>query len=349
MKINLPVLKRYFKRIINLKTDQEAEKMTYEEIMSGVIFKGTNLWIMTFGIIIACIGLNINSKAAVIGAMIISPIMGPIFGIGFSLGTLNATLLKLSVTNVIRIICICILASTLYYLLSPYHVATDELLSFSKPTIFDILLAFIGGMAGMIAISRFDGNRVLVGIAVATACIPPLCTAGYGIATLQWEYIVGGLYTYFINALFICLGSYLITRYLKFERVSNHEIKHITSYFSILAVITIIPALYLAYNLWVVNNYKSKVNYFISNAIETKYHVIHSSFDQDKNLIKIDVIVDNYKEHLNDSIISQLKKYDLEGSEVQIYQTLKAINNKNEIEALRIELNQLKDKVAKIP
>lgn len=185
------VIKRYLKTVLNLKSDQESEQITYEEIKSGVTFKGTNFWIMAFAIFISCIGLNINSKAAVIGAMIISPLMGPIFGIGFSLGTLNANLLKLSLRNVFRIVMVSILCSTMYYLLSPYHIATDELLSFSKPTIFDILLAFMGGIAGMIAISRHDGNRVLVGIAVATACIPPLCTAGYGIATLQWQYILG--------------------------------------------------------------------------------------------------------------------------------------------------------------
>ena len=347
MTSNIAVIKRYLKSVLNLKTGQEAEQFTYDEIKFGVVFKGTNFWIMTFAILIACIGLNINSKAAVIGAMIISPIMGPIFGIGFALGTANISLLQLSLKNVFRIVIICILSSTVYYLLSPYHIATDELLSFSKPTIFDILLAFIGGMAGMIAISRHDGNRVLVGIAVATACIPPLCTAGYGIATLQWEYILGGLYTYFINALFICLGCYVITRYLKFTRFSTQNIKYINSYFGILAFIAIIPALYLAYNLWTVNVYKDKVNYFVTNEIEKSYHVIKTATNTKTKTITIDVIVNEFEENLDTKITSKLKKYDLENSKIEVFQTLKAINNKSEIQDLQKQIDKLKEQISK--
>ncbi len=344
MTSNLAVIKRYLKTVLNLKTDQEAEQITYDEIKSGVIFKGTNFWIMAFAIFIACIGLNINSKAAVIGAMIISPLMGPIFGIGFSLGTSNSNLLKLSLRNVFRIVIISIFCSTLYYLLSPYYIATDELLSFSKPTIFDIFLAFIGGMAGMIAISRHDGNRVLVGIAVATACIPPLCTAGFGIATLQWEYILGGLYTYFINALFICLGCYIITRYLKFARFSENNIKHINSYFGILAFIAIIPALYLAYNLWMVNVYNDKIKYFVANEVEKTYHIIHTAIDTENKTLTIDIMVDDYEENLTKSIQSKLQEYDLKDTKVEIFQTIKAINNRSEIQVLQKQLTTLKPK-----
>lgn len=347
MTSNIQVIKRYFKTVLNLKTDQEAEKITFEEIKSGIVFKGTNFWIMAFAIFISCIGLNINSKAAVIGAMIISPLMGPIFGIGFALATSNSSLLKLGLKNIFRIVLISILCATLYYLLSPYHIATDELLSFSKPTIFDIFLAFIGGMAGMIAISRQDGNRVLVGIAVATACIPPLCTAGYGIATWQWEYILGGLYTYFINALFICLGCYVITRYLKFTRFSSQNIKHIHSYFGVLAFIAIIPALYLAYNLWHINMYKEKVNYFITNEIEKSYHVVKTATNTDTKTIIIDVIVNEYIENLDSKITLKLKKYDLENSKIEVFQTLKAINNTNKIQDLQKQIDKLKSQINK--
>lgn len=345
---NFEVFKRYLRTIFNLKVDQEAEQVTYDEIKSGIIFKGTNLWIMAFAIFTSSIGLNINSKAAVIGAMIISPLMGPIFGIGFSLGTLNSGLLKLSLKNVLRIVVISILCSTFYYLITPYHIATEELLSFSKPTVFDVFLAFIGGLAGMIAISRYDGSRVLVGIAVATACIPPLCTAGYGIATLQWEYVLGGLYTYFINALFICLGSYIITRYLKFTKFSDRNIKHINSYLGILATVAIIPAIYLAYNLWTVNVYTDKVKYFIATEFEKKQHVIHTSIDAETKTFTVDVVVDEYEEALNKTIIQKLKKYNLQDSKVEIYQTIKAINNTSEIKVLQQQINELKQQIKKI-
>lgn len=348
MTSKIAVIKRYLKTVLNLKTDQESEQITYEEIKSGVTFKGTNFWIMAFAIFISCIGLNINSKAAVIGAMIISPLMGPIFGIGFSLGTLNNSLLKLSLRNVFRIVMVSILCSTIYYLLSPYHIATDELLSFSKPTIFDILLAFMGGMAGMIAISRHDGNRVLVGIAVATACIPPLCTAGYGIATLQWQYILGGLYTYFINALFICLGCYIITKYLKFAKFSDNNIQHINSYFGVLSFIAVIPALYLAYNLWSINVYSDKIKYFVVNEVGKLYHVTHTETNAETKTITIDIIVDEYQENLDKIILSKLKKYDLQDSKVEVFQTLKAVDNKSEIENLQKQLVDIKKELDKL-
>lgn len=348
MTSKIAVIKRYLKTVLNLKIDQESEQITYEEIKSGVTFKGTNFWIMAFAIFISCIGLNINSKAAVIGAMIISPLMGPIFGIGFSLGTLNSSLLKLSLRNVFRIVMVSILCSTMYYLLSPYHIATDELLSFSKPTIFDILLAFMGGMAGMIAISRHDGNRVLVGIAVATACIPPLCTAGYGIATLQWQYILGGLYTYFINALFICLGCYIITKYLKFAKFSNNNIQHINSYFGVLSFIAVIPALYLAYNLWAINVYSDKIKYFVVNEVAKLYHVTHTETNAETKTITIDIIVDEYQENLDKIILSKLKKHDLQDSKVEVFQTLKAIDNKSEIENLQKQLVDIKKELEKL-
>jgi uncharacterized membrane protein len=141
---NFNVFKRYLKTVIDIKSDQESEQETYNEVRAGILFRGTNLWIMAMAMIISCIGLNINSKAAVIGAMIISPLMGPVFGVGFSLGISDIDLLRLSFKNLFRIVLICLLCSTLYYLLNPYHVATEELLSFSSPTLFDILLAFLG-------------------------------------------------------------------------------------------------------------------------------------------------------------------------------------------------------------
>ena len=233
MTTRIQIIKRYFRSLFDLKGSQEDELETDREVREGVIFKGKNLWLLAFAIFISCIGLNINSKAAVIGAMIISPLMGPIFGIGFSLGVSDLDLLKVSIQNALRIVLISLVVATIYYLITPYAIATDELLSFSHPTIFDVLLAFLGGMAGFIAISRHNGTQVLIGVAVATSCIPPLCTASFGLATLQWEYFVGGLYTYFINALFICVGAYLIVKYLKFTPHSNTNVKHVNSWFGI--------------------------------------------------------------------------------------------------------------------
>jgi uncharacterized hydrophobic protein (TIGR00271 family) len=345
----IQIIKRYFRSLFDLKGSQEDEVETDREVREGVIFKGKNLWLLAFAIFISCIGLNINSKAAVIGAMIISPLMGPIFGIGFSLGVSDLDLLKVSIQNALRIVLISLVVATIYYLITPYAIATDELLSFSHPTIFDVLLAFLGGMAGFIAISRHNGTQVLIGVAVATSCIPPLCTASFGLATLQWEYFVGGLYTYFINALFICVGAYLIVKYLKFAPHSNTNVKHVNSWFGILIFLAVIPAMYLAYNFAIVNIFTSKANQFVTNEIDSKYHVVQTKIDFKNKLIEVDVTVEKYDKQLQNLIEKQLQETDLKDSKIRIYQTIEAgKSNREELDKLNNELQLLKSEIQKI-
>lgn len=344
MQTKLAVVKRYFRFLFDLKSSQEEEKQTYDEVKDGIVFKGKNLWLLAIAIVISCIGLNINSKSAVIGAMIISPLMGPIFGIAFSLGIADVGLLKLSFRNALRIIVISLIFSTLYYLVTPYSIPTDELLSFSKPTIFDVLLAFAGGIAGFIAISRHNGTQVLIGVAVATSCIPPLCTAGFGLATGQWEYLVGGLYTYLINALFICVGAYLMVRYLKFNRHLKNEVKHINSWFGILTVITILPAIYLAYELASENVFKSNATYFVNSQIDSRYHVVDTNIDSEAQLIEVDITVEKYNENLQKEMEAKLSKFNLKDTKIKIYQTIEAgKDNRKEIDALQQEIEKLKE------
>lgn len=349
MSTKIQVFKRYLRSLFDLKASQEDEEETFQEVKEGVVFKGKNLWLLAFAIFISCIGLNINSKAAVIGAMIISPLMGPIFGIGFSLGVSDLDLLKLSIQNAIRIVLISLFTATIYYLITPYAIATDELLSFSHPTIFDVLLAFIGGMAGFIAISRHNGTQVLIGVAVATSCIPPLCTASFGLATLQWEYFVGGLYTYFINALFICVGAYLIVKYLKFSPHSKKNVRHINSWFGILIVLAIVPAVYLAYNFAVSNVFTSKANLFVTNEIDVKNHVVQTKIDNDLKLIEVDITVEKYDDSLQEQLQNKLKNYGLNNSKIKIYQTIEAgKSNQKEFDKLNTEIELLKTEIKKM-
>ncbi len=344
----LTIFKRYLRHLFDLKATQEDETITYEEIKAGVIFKGTNLWILALAMIISCVGLNINSKGAVIGAMIISPLMGPVFGIGFALATSDIDLLKLSFKNILRIVSISISFSSLYYFLNPYTIATDELLSFSKPTFFDVVLAFAGGVAGMIAISRHNGTQVLIGVAVATACIPPLCTAGFGIATWQLNYFIGGLYTYLINALFIGLGAYFVVRYLKFRKRSATEVKNIGVWFTLLTVITVAPALYLAYDLAKGNIFSAKVTNFINAGVEKKYHVLQFKISPEAKTIEVDVLVDKYDPKLPNQIAHLKHKFKLDEAQVKVYQTVEAgKGNRAELDALHEEIKLLKEQIGK--
>jgi uncharacterized hydrophobic protein (TIGR00271 family) len=190
-------MERIFRFITNLvdsfrlNNEKEDFSIISENIDSGVVFKGTNLWILVFAIFICSLGLNVNSTAVVIGAMLVSPLMGPIIGLGFGLATSDISLLKKALYNYLFAGIVAILASTLYFALTPMHVAQTEMLSRISPNIYDVFIAFFGGLAGIVAIaSKMKGN-VIPGVAIATALMPPLCTAGYGLATLQWSFFFG--------------------------------------------------------------------------------------------------------------------------------------------------------------
>ncbi len=336
---------RYLRLISDIKTDQEPEEHTYQEIKSGVLFKGTNLWIMAFAMVISCVGLNINSKAAVIGAMIISPLMGPVFGIGFALGTADKSLLQLSIKNLFRIILVCLACSTLYYYLNPYHLPTPELLSFSSPTVFDIILAFLGGLAGILAITRTEGGRVMVGVAVATACIPPLCTAGFGLATTQWSYFFGGLYTFGINSVFICYATYIMTRYLKFKQHEVQSSRPIQFGFMVISLIMIIPASYFAYRMIQKDMYTSKANYFIEKEIATKYHILQKEIDTEKKLISVDISHGMFIDNLESDLEKELVRYKIKDSHIEIHQSL---DNEKVVAQLKQELLVMKEQIKEL-
>lgn len=193
-------------------TDYQA---TIEYISKSVIFRGINMWVLFFAIIVASVGLNVNSTAVIIGAMLISPLMGPINGVGLAIGTFDDDLLLKSIKNLTVMVVISLVASTLYFLISPISDAQSELLARTQPTIFDVFIAFFGGLAGIVATSRKSQSiTVMSGVAIATALMPPLCTAGYGIATGQLWYFLGAFYLFFINSFFIALATYLMVRFL---------------------------------------------------------------------------------------------------------------------------------------
>ncbi len=243
------VLKRYFKTQLRLKRE-EHEVETYTEIKEGSDFSGYNLWILGFAMIIACIGLNLDSISAVIGAMLISPLMGPIVGFAFGLAINDTVLKKNGIRNWLWMTLISLLASTIFFLITPFDHGTGTLFSFTKATIFDIILAFFGGMAGFIGIVKKEGAKVIAGVAVATACMPPLCTAGFGIAHLNYEFFLGGLYFYLINCLFIGLATFMLSRFLGYRNHFNNQIesKKTTQWLWILFILLmIVPGVYIAY------------------------------------------------------------------------------------------------------
>ncbi len=246
-------LKHLFLKTLNLH-HEEKEIETYQEIASGAEFSGFNLWILGFAMVIACIGLNTDSASAVIGAMLISPLMGPITGYSFALAIKDNKLKNTSIRNWIWMTCISLIASTLFFIISPFDNDTHALLSFTKASIFDILIAFFGGLAGFIGIMKKDGIKVMAGVAVATACMPPLCTAGFGLAHGNWSEFFGGLYFYLINCLFIGLATFILARFTNFHlhfTTNGKSTSRLATWLWALFIITmIIPGGYIAWEKW---------------------------------------------------------------------------------------------------
>jgi len=215
-------LRRFLRDRFDLGEDSALQDEVVDNICRGVDFRGTNLWVLIFATFVASLGLNVNSTAVIIGAMLISPLMGPIMGMGLSVGINDFDLLKRSVRNFGFMVLVSILTSTLYFVVSPLSGAQSELLARTVPTTYDVLIAFFGGLAGIVAQSRRDRtSTVIPGVAIATALMPPLCTAGYGLATLQLNYFLGAFYLFFINTVFIAIATFVVVRFLKYRRHSH--------------------------------------------------------------------------------------------------------------------------------
>ncbi len=217
-------MKKFLKHLggyFNLLADKEDESEVIRQVSAGVEFRGTNLWILICAIFIASLGLNVNSTAVIIGAMLVSPLMGPIIGMGLAVGIGDYDLLRRALKNFAVATVISVLTATVYFLISPISDARSELLARTSPSLYDVLIAFFGGAAGVLALTTKSKGQVIPGVAIATALMPPLCTAGYGLATLQWHFFFGAFYLFFINSVFIALATVMGVKLLRFHSYSS--------------------------------------------------------------------------------------------------------------------------------
>lgn len=289
-----------FQKLFNLPKEEE-EDFTFNEIEEGIYFRGHNLWLLVISMGIACIGLNINSSAAVIGAMLISPLMGPIVGSSFGLSIGNRHLIRLGIINWALMIVVALCSSTFYFLITPFHSETAQLESFKTATIFDCFLAILGGFAWFLGIVRKEAIKVIAGVAVSTACIPPLCTAGFGIANGNWEYFWGGFYFYLINCFFIGLGTWILSIVLGYQKyyLEKNKIKnHKTSLFiSIISAIILIPSIWLTKKKWDKEKLKERSESYIKTIKENHPELAiinHEIFEKGKeNFLKITLLNDS--------------------------------------------------------
>ncbi|MDA7837023.1 TIGR00341 family protein [Salibacteraceae bacterium] len=242
----------FLRHRLSLEDDNADPADTIEYIKKGVEFKGTNIWILIFAILIASIGLNMNSAAVIIGAMLISPLMGPIMGLGMGVGTNDFALIKKAAKNLGIMVGISVITSTIYFFLTPLSDAQSELLARTTPTIWDVMIALFGGLAGIVAGSRREKSNAIPGVAIATALMPPLCTAGYGIATGNLAYFAGAFYLFTINSVFISLSTIIIVRFLRYPTksfVDTIREKRVKRWIAIIVVLVTLPSFWIAFNL----------------------------------------------------------------------------------------------------
>lgn len=337
-------------RFLNLDTELVDFETIHESFEKGIIFKGTNLWILIFAILIASIGLNMNSTAVIIGAMLISPLMGPINGIGYSVATYNIHFLKRSLKNFLFAVIASIITSYVYFLLTPVSNAQSELLARTSPTIFDVLIALFGGFAGIVAICSKNKGNVLPGVAIATALMPPLCTVGYGLAVGNSTYFFGALYLFTINSVFIALSSMIVSQILKFPKNT-----FITSRFKKLAnvvlfslvFITVVPSVYLGYTLAQKEKFLNNSTKYVEeiSAFENNY-LLKYNINSEKRIIQLIYGGDNMSTKQHTKIKKKALSFGLDNTLIDIKQGLKMksfTNEFNEVDNLKQEIQLLLD------
>ena len=265
-----PTLWQIIKSYFNVLPDKNSKIDVITQITDGINFQGANLWILICAIFIASLGLNVNSTAVIIGAMLISPLMGPIIGMGLAIGIADLDLFKQSIKNYLVCTFISVVTAAIYFTLSPITDAQSELLARTSPTLYDVLIALFGGAAGFLAMSTKGRNNVVPGVAIATALMPPLCTAGYGLAVQNTSYFFGAFYLYFINTVFIAFTTCLGVRLLHFQRkesVNREQMKRVNLYIVSIIIITILPASYMTWNIIKQSVFENNIEKFITKEL----------------------------------------------------------------------------------
>lgn len=340
------ITKVFVFRRFNLHVDKADEDDVILSIKKNTDFVGPNLWTLIFAIFIASIGLNVNSTAVIIGAMLISPLMGPIMGIGLGLGTNDFELIKKGARNLLIATLISVATSTLYFWLTPLHDAQSELLARTTPSLWDVFIAFFGGLAGIVAGTRKEKSNVIPGVAIATALMPPLCTAGFGIASGNLYYFLGAMYLYSINTVFIGISTFMIVRFLKFK-VKHFENKtyekKVSRYIIAIITITILPSIYLAYRIVDKSIFENNARNFVSEQFRFKNtQVVNRSFKYASDGKEIDLLLIGYElpEREIDSIRHALRNYNLFNTKLVVRQGL---NARQEIDFTQIKASILED------
>lgn len=312
--------------IFNLHIGEEEPKKVLENVVANISFKGASLWILACAILIASVGLNVNSTAVIIGAMLISPLMGPIVGAGFALATYDFVLLKKSIKNLLIATLVSLSVSAIYFYVSPFKEVESELLARTSPNIYDVLIAFFGGIVGAVSITRLEKGNPIPGVAIATALMPPLCTAGFGLANFNLAFFAGAFYLYIINCFFICISTFLIIKLLKYPPVkwTNKIFERRIRYgISLLIVIMVLPSFYLAYNLLNQKRFSQSAERFIAAKFLDKGDVLiykKLNYNDNPKTIELAFLSHKFDSLQVRSLNSELKDFGLPNTKLVIRQ-----------------------------
>ncbi len=322
------LLRRFYDQYLDLNKSREEEQKTVDSICNGVEFKGANLWILVFATFMASLGLNVNSTAVIIGAMLISPLMGPIMGIGLAVGQHNFELMKKSLKNYFIATLFSVVTATIYFFFTPLNEVQSELLARTSPSIYDVFIAFMGGLAGIVALAAKEKGNVIPGVAIATALMPPLCTAGFGLATGNWLYFLGAFYLYFINSVFISLATFLGVHFMHFkhkEFIDEERGKKVRKYIIGITVLTMCPAIYLTYGIVKETFYNSAANKFIAEELSfPDTQILNREISFDEREIRVVLVGREIDEIQLAAARTRMDKYKLGESKLVVFQ---GVNN----------------------
>ena len=338
--MNIAFLK-WLRTYFDLTSDMAEPAEIMADVEAGMVFRGTNLWVLFFAILVASVGLNVNSTAVIIGAMLISPLMGPILSVGFGAATVEVSLIKRGLKNLLVATSLSLVVSAIYFRLTPLTDAGSELLSRTEPTTWDVAIALFGGAAGAIGFTRREMGNVVPGVAIATALMPPLCTAGYGLATAHWAYLFGALYLFSINCVFISLSTFLVARFL---RLPQHEFaegthgKLVRASIWGAALLTAVPSVYLATGIVQRTVFTHNAQQFVEEQLNLPgTYVVTRRLKPDDNSINVLLAGKRLTPAQLDTARARLGKYRLTGSQLTVRQGLAGLDS-TDARALRTSL-----------
>ena len=327
-------VKQFFLQLFDIRGDMMSCSEIDAMMKENTDIHGSNMWILMLAILIASIGLNVNSTAVIIGAMLISPLMSGILTMGYSLAVRDLTMLKRALLSFGVQVLISLITSTIYFWISPLDDPTAEMIARTSPTIWDVLIALFGGIAGIIGNTRQKKSNVIPGVAIATALMPPLCTAGYGIATIQPKFIFGAFYLFFINTLFIAISAGLVTVLLgvpSHQSLDKRRQKRINRTVAAITIVTVIPSVligaYTVYNTYIENNIS---DYLKTEFVFNETQLVQSSFDQSSKTISVSLVGMPISEETIALLEKELNKYDLGEYTLRVTQNTVITGNEGE-------------------